>query len=39
MKTGKPQMTEEMANAIIDVAVEAGNGMQTPFNRSWIFAY
>lgn len=32
------QMTEEITNAIKDLAVGGSNGMQT-FNSSWIFAY
>lgn len=33
-----PQMTEEITNAIKDLTVGAGIGMQT-FYSSWIFAH
>lgn len=38
MKIGKPQMTEEITNAIKDLAVGEGNGTQT-FYSCGIFAY
>lgn len=38
MKIGKPQVTEEITNAIKDLAVGGGKGMQF-FYSSWIFEY